>query len=238
MPSDVLKAERDSLEDEDTATAPVPNGSGAVLDDGHAGRRQVLVSGFAPGLVDAELQLQRAQCYSSIEDLRTKLHMRTRFYSYKKLNVRHQGPNTKANEALSSIGRRIQCTADKYRAARNALRSLIGSRADWIAEYHSQIPVLKDTDIRALGADDLETVCRKRKMKKGKKIAEGSVKVSWIWRGADGDGDDGLSASMCDIHASIPTANWTCFRGACRVDESSRTCSSMERRASSPSRGD
>ena len=207
MPSDMLKTEHDSLEGEDNATTPVPDGSGAAFDDDRVGRRQVLLSGFAPGLVDAELRLRRAQCHSAIEDLRTKLHMRTRFYGYKKLNVRHQGPNTKANEALSNIGRRIQRAANKYRAARDALKSLVGTHADWVAEYHSQFPALKDSDIHALGADDPDTARRKKKMRKGKKIAQGSVKVSWIWRGADGDGDDGLSAGTYGLHACIYTTD-------------------------------
>lgn len=140
LPSEVLSVERDD---------------GTVGDmDARNTRRQVLVAGFAVGLVDAEMRLRRAQCHSALDDLRTKLAMRTRYRQYKRVNVRHQAPNIKANEALANIERRIHKAAAKYRAAREALRSLVETHAVWIAEYDRQYPPLKDEDVRALDADD------------------------------------------------------------------------------------
>ena len=40
----------------------------------------------------------------------------------------------------------------------------------------------------------MEVVVKKRKMKKGKQVAEGSRKVSWIWRGANTTDSEELHA--------------------------------------------
>ena len=182
LPSDVLK----------TATS--------TLDDSQDSRtqRNTLLAGFSPGLVDMELRLRRAQCGDALDDLRTKLYMRTRFRQYKKINVRNQTRNMKANQALGNIERRIQRAADKYRAAREALAALVEDSDEWSANYAPYYLVLKPEDIRAFDADDPDTAQKKKKMKKGKKIAEGSRKVSWIWRGTADVENDGLNAgALC-----------------------------------------
>lgn len=163
--------------------------------------------------------------------------MHTWFYSYKKLNVRHQGPNTKANEALSSIGQCIQRMVD---TARDALRLLIGMCTDWLAEYNLQFPVLKDTDICALGADDPNTMYKKKKMKKGKKVAKGSLKVSWIWHGADTDGNDGLNTGIYSLAVlfALFSSLRSIYRSLGQVDESLCSLPSLERRAPTSSRRD
>ena len=186
LPSDVLRLARQDREAESPATAAE-----------RTARRDTLQRGFAEGLVEAESKLRLAQCHSGLDDLRTKLHMRTQLRNYKKINVRNQRPNLRANEALSSIERRIRRAAGKYRTAREALESLAGTFEAWDLGYAAQLRELKDEDIRSLDADDPDTVRKKKKMKKGKKVAEGSKKVSWIWRGADTN--DELNPGECIV---------------------------------------
>lgn len=186
LPSGVLRMDRD--------------GGGGSNDEAASrqARREVTIASFAPDLVPGEIQLRRAQCSDAIEDLRTKLYMRSRFRQYKRLNVRNQHRNGRANDALGNIEFRLQRAADKYRAARDALLSLIGSR-DWTPELAQQYPLLTHEDIRAFEADDPDTARKKKKMRKTKEkqIAEGSRKVSWIWRGADSTDNEGINAGMC-----------------------------------------
>lgn len=187
-------------------------------------RREATIASFAPNLVSGEIQLRRAQCGDALEDLRTKLYMRSRFRQYKRLNVRNQHRNGRANDALGNIEFRLQRAADKYRAARDALLSLIGSR-DWNAEYAQQYPTLTHEDIRAFESDDPDTVRKKKKMRKTqeKQIAEGSRKVSWIWRGADETDSEGINAGASPFTAdgsmNLPMCRPCRNRCSCRMDE-------------------
>ncbi|GJF00552.1 CxC2 domain-containing protein [Phanerochaete sordida] len=163
-----------------------------------ARRRSRLLESLAPDLVASEARLRQAQCSDALEDLRTKLHIRSRFRQYKRLNVRNQHRNQRANDTLVKIETRLQFAADKYRAARDALRSLVGDAATWQAQYASDYPDLRHDDVRPFDEDDADTKTRKQKMRKTKKkqIAEGSRKVSWIWRGAGSTDGEGISAGV------------------------------------------
>lgn len=94
LPSDVLRLARQEREDKSPIAATERTSKWAVLS-----------KGCVEGLIDAESKLCIAQCHSALDDLRTKLHMRIRLRNYKRINVRNQRPNLRANEALSSIER-------------------------------------------------------------------------------------------------------------------------------------
>ncbi|EKM49440.1 uncharacterized protein PHACADRAFT_106917 [Phanerochaete carnosa HHB-10118-sp] len=64
-----------------------------------------------------------------------------------------------------------------------------------MAEYNWCFPELKDEDVQSLEADNPDTARKKMKMKKGKKVTEGSKKISWTWCGTDAD--DELNSSVC-----------------------------------------
>ncbi|KAH9848497.1 hypothetical protein C2E23DRAFT_739298 [Lenzites betulinus] len=145
----------------------------------------------AEGLVDMEMQLRDAQCRDSLQDLRNQLHVKQRLFTYKKLHVRHQGPNTRARADLAAQEARIRGAAAKYRRARSALLSLRGA-----GEWETEFRVLADKDIRCVQDDDLEAVQRRRRREKDTGESEGHRVLSWIWRASDRDGDVGMVESL------------------------------------------
>lgn len=158
-------------------------------------RHQNLASSFVPDLMTAEMRLRRAQCCDALKDLCTKLHMRSHFRQYKRLNVRNQTWNMRANDALAKIEFCLHRAANKYRAACDALWSLVGGYTEWAVDYLDEFSELKHTDIQQFDDDDPSTKRKKKNMRKTakKQVAEGSRKVSWIWRGANTTDSEGIS---------------------------------------------
>lgn len=143
-------------------------------------------------LIELEDRLREAQCRDALQDLRNKLHTIDQLYHYKKLNVRNQGPNTRARTGISQQEVRKARAAKKYRRARRAKLALSGA-GPWEAE----LKVLEDDDIRGIQDDDPRAV-EKRKRKRGDKAgpAEGRRKISWIWHAADVGGSEKLIDSL------------------------------------------
>lgn len=193
LPSDLLKDARDERRPESTDVETIEEL--AV----RAERRDSYKRAMADGLADAELRLRKAQCSDAIEALRTKLFTRTRLIQYKRLNVRNQGPNTRARDALAGVQRKIELIAAKYNAARDALRSLVGKHDVWVIEYDRRYPRLRKEDIRGL-EDEATGKARKKKMMRGAVIGEGMRKASWIWRGAASTDSDDMNASECRFY--------------------------------------
>lgn len=104
----------------------------------------------------------------------------------------------RANNALNGIEMQLQRAVDKYRAAREALRSLVGTYDNRTKQYAQKYRDLKPEDIYAFDASDPDTARKKKRMHKAKKkqIAEGSRKTSWIWYGADETDSEGINAGM------------------------------------------
>ena len=198
LPSDILSPEREERpvnknDPQDVALA-------AARDQ----RRVALLRAMTLELDTVERRLREAQCTDALQGLRTRLYMRTRLLQYKKLNVRHQAPNVRARDALSTVEEKIELLAAKYRRAREALQSLVGTAVQWQQHYGNRFLVLRKEDIRGLEDDDPATARRKKKMrrKRTQPVAEGSRLVSWIWRGADRGTMDDLDASESFI--SVP----------------------------------
>ncbi|KAI0716933.1 hypothetical protein C8Q76DRAFT_616443 [Earliella scabrosa] len=147
----------------------------------------------ATRLQDIEARLREAQCHDALQDLRNKLHTIAHLYKYKKVNVRHQGPNTRARADVSKQEERKDRAAATYRRAHSAKLALSGP-GDWM----KTLQVLRDEDIRHMTDEDADTIKKKRKRKKDTPagVGEGHRKVSWIWQGADAGGSAGTTDSL------------------------------------------
>ncbi|KAI9069790.1 hypothetical protein FKP32DRAFT_1559042 [Trametes sanguinea] len=143
-------------------------------------------------LLEMEIRLREAQCRDALQDLRNKLHTIQQLYNYKKLNVRNQGPNTRARTSISQQDTRKDRAVRKYRRARRALFALRGP-GDW----EKELQVLEDHDVRALEDDDPRMVA-KRKRKRDDQVgpAEGRRKLSWIWQAAGSQDSEGMIDSL------------------------------------------
>ncbi|KAJ7631946.1 hypothetical protein DFH06DRAFT_1337469 [Mycena polygramma] len=164
-------------------------------------------SGCNKGVVEIELRLRDAQCRSALDHIRSHLHVKSRFRTYKSGQVRHQGATTRARNLMNRNDERIRVQAEKYIAAWEAKRALVGEAA---VEWHRLNP---KKDLRCMDSDEDRAIGRARKKKgrgKGAKrgagepgtaederdgvpegrrrrdpTGEGTRTISWIWMGAD-----------------------------------------------------
>ncbi|KAI0694816.1 hypothetical protein C8Q76DRAFT_634374 [Earliella scabrosa] len=141
-------------------------------------------------LQNIEARLREAQCRDALQDVRNKLHSLAHLYKYKRVNVRHQGPNTRARADLDKQDERKLRAVERYRRARRAFLALSGP-----GEWEKTLRVLNDDDVRHMTDDDPHTTLIKRK-RSNKGPAEGRRKVSWIWQGADADGNGSTTDSL------------------------------------------
>lgn len=156
-----------------------------------------------PVLYEYEFRLRRAQAYETLDDIRGHLRLRAHMWTYKDRNIRGQAANTRSNNLLNRVKKKVQASAEQYRAARTALLSLSTRTGD--LGWQESLQELKEEDIRAFTDDtDGETQAEKRKREKknkGKgKLGEGFRKLSWIWMvvGVAVDGEDtGLQEGAC-----------------------------------------
>ncbi|KAH9845982.1 hypothetical protein C2E23DRAFT_872607 [Lenzites betulinus] len=143
-------------------------------------------------LIEMEIRLRTAQCRDALQDIRNKLHTIDQLYNYKKLNVRNQGPNTRARNSIAQQEARKLRAVQKYRRARHAVAVLSGP-GDWELEFK----LLRDEDVRGIEDDD-PAVIEKRKRKRGDKSgpAEGRRRMLWIWHTSNTDGPQQITDSL------------------------------------------
>ena len=141
-------------------------------------------------LIKLESRYREAMCREALQDVRNKLHSLAYLYRYKKVNIRHQGPSTRARADLAKHEGRKQRAIERYRRSRRAKLALCGPGA-----WENELQELRDGDIRHLTDDDPDTAQKKRKQKKPGP-SEGSRKLSWIWKGADADGNASATDSL------------------------------------------
>lgn len=113
-----------------------------------------------------EWELRVGQASEAITSLRRELFLHTHLRNFKSGFSRGQTANTRAQNALSTVNRRMAAHAADYRAARSALQSLsitLERGAEMV-----RFPELGREDIRGLSEID-------------PKKSEGTTKVSWIW---------------------------------------------------------
>ncbi|KAJ7205080.1 hypothetical protein C8J57DRAFT_1259097 [Mycena rebaudengoi] len=98
------------------------------------------------GLCGTETRLRVAQCQNALSTLRTRLHAKRHFISYRNANVAGQVQSTKVATLIGQIGERVDMAAAKYRKGRDALVALNGGEA-----HVPQFRELHADDIRLNG---------------------------------------------------------------------------------------
>ncbi|KAJ7711574.1 hypothetical protein B0H16DRAFT_1343629 [Mycena metata] len=83
-------------------------------------------AGCFKGVVRTEERLRDAQCRSALEQIRSSLHVKSRFRTYKGGQVRHQGVTTRSRNLMDRNDAKIRIYGKKYIAAWEALRALLG----------------------------------------------------------------------------------------------------------------
>ena len=151
-----------------------------------------------------ELRLRMAQADEALEDVRRGRRMITGLVQFKKLNISGAGnkPNTRMRTLYNRLQLRIQCAADRYRAARDALVVLDPSGA-WKDRFRK----LNTADIRGPGRQEDDKVTQ----------TNSRYEMSWIWlvsRSTDGDSDGE------DVFDETMRSEWAKMKARCdRWDE-------------------
>ena len=139
------------------------------------------------GLSAMEVRLREGQLSSALDTLRSSLHVKARLLKFKSRNIRHQNLNTRAREKIDSNEMKVLTAAEKYRAAWQAMKRLVGD-GPWVDKWRE----LKKTDVRCLQEDNGQ-------MRGMTDHMEGRRTVSWIWHSADGNSgaEQGLTEGKC-----------------------------------------
>jgi hypothetical protein len=103
-------------------------------------------TGCVPGLCVTEVKLRASQCQNALVMLRTRLHAKRHFISYRNANIAGQIKSTKAATLIGQIGERVDAAVAKYRQGREALVELSGG-----PEHVPQFRALLDADVRLDG---------------------------------------------------------------------------------------
>ncbi|KAJ7606921.1 hypothetical protein FB45DRAFT_1011540 [Roridomyces roridus] len=187
------------------------------------------------GLAVMEDMMRDAQCECAIDDLRRQLTVKSRLLTYKRVEARHQGMNTRARSIVNRNEVKIRLHSEKYQAAWEAKRRLCGgdpTKVGW--------GLLRREDVRCMeDAAEVERSAASRKAKEDRRRAreaelqeigemlppredegtpdreaverggESVRRVSWIWTGADSgneDLDEALRIEWCKANAR--TRRW------------------------------
>ncbi|KAJ7481074.1 hypothetical protein B0H11DRAFT_1724414, partial [Mycena galericulata] len=191
-------------------------------------------TGCNRGVVAIETRLRDAQCRSALDQIRNALHVKSRFRTYKGGQVRHQGATTRARNLMNRNDRKIRIHAEKYIAARDAKRRLVGEASVGWRRLNPK------KDLRCMeSADDAAQRNKRKVLGKGKKRAvgapptaeekrdgvpeggrgrdrpsEGRRSVSWIWMGVESDASATNEAILAGLRAEwakawARTRRWT-----------------------------
>ena len=134
--------------------------------------------------------MREAQAYEALEEIRQHLRLRTHMWKYKDKNTSGQRANTRSQNLINRVQKKVDAGAAKYNMARKALVKL----SSYVGEvgWRSKLLPLAQEDIRAfVDIEDGES--------------EGRRKLSWIWKvvGISNDEDDkGVQEGM------HPTVSW------------------------------
>lgn len=181
---------------------------------------ELRVLGCNKGVEAIELRLRDAQCRSALDQIRNYLYVKSRFRTYKGAQVRHQGATTRARGLMNRNDEKIRMQAEKYVAAWEAKRSLVGEgNIGWHRlDPKKDLRCMDGEEDRAVGsnrkwrgrgrkrgigepateADAAEAVGEGRRQRDP--TGEGTRTISWIWMGADTSTDttnDAVLTGMC-----------------------------------------
>lgn len=119
-----------------------------------------------PALKMYEWKLRQGQAYDALEDLRHNLRLRSHLYKEKDRYSRGVAQNTRSNNSIANVQRKIDQVATKYRTARAALIAL--SPGLDVSPWMKDLRRLENADIRGLSEGLFGDT-------------EGRRNVSWIW---------------------------------------------------------
>ncbi|KAJ7837785.1 hypothetical protein B0H14DRAFT_3459923 [Mycena olivaceomarginata] len=105
------------------------------------------------GLADIENKLGDAQCSSALERLRKQLHVKSRLLTYKAIQSRHQGANTRSRTLVERNESKIRLQSEKYQMAWEARLRLADMDREAVGWR-----VLRPEDIRCM--EDAEELAR------------------------------------------------------------------------------
>lgn len=161
--------------------------------------------GCFAGLATIEAKLRSAQCNDALERIRSLQRARQSMLQFRNRQIRGQRNNTRAVASILRLEDKSQATAVTYRAARAALKKLIGPGV-----WEKQLRVLQKHDITAPDGsvvdiedptDDIGANGKPKKIKTKKQnsdaakgLGQGKHAIGWIWTVGTplGTGDDVL----------------------------------------------
>lgn len=115
-------------------------------------------TGCLGDIVAKEEKLREAQCFDSLEALRTAIRSRRSITYYRQLNQRSQKQATRSWDAVHRLRVRERLAIAKYRVARNALMKLRGPGA-----WTKTLRILEDKDAKDLDSQifDIDDIRRR-----------------------------------------------------------------------------
>lgn len=130
------------------------------------------------GLVEKEVRIQIARARDSIDEVCRLLRLKAGGLEFKKANATGQRDSSRARTVINNFELKILRAAERYRAARAAIRSLDPARKEL-----EELKELRRQDVRGVG-DDEDEVHRKKKSKSHRNAvqSERNFEASWIWR--------------------------------------------------------
>jgi hypothetical protein len=164
------------------------------------------------GLAAIEASLRDVQLSSSLELLRRQLHVKSRLITYKSLQARAQGANTRSKGIVDRNECKIRLHSEKYQMAWEAKRSLVGVDAEavgWKKLLKEDIRCMQDAEELARSELKRRAQDERRRQREDTLRREGELppltaeeeeravrggesvrQVSWIWTGAGMMGSD------------------------------------------------
>ncbi|KAJ6499891.1 hypothetical protein DFH09DRAFT_945023 [Mycena vulgaris] len=100
-----------------------------------------------------EDELRDAQCGMALLRLRNQLHIKSRLLTYKEIQARNQGPNTRSRSVVETNESKIRLHSEKYQMAWDAKRRLNGGTPEAVGWR-----ILRPEDIRCM--EDAEEIAR------------------------------------------------------------------------------
>jgi hypothetical protein len=111
-----------------------------------------------------EERLRDAQCRTGLEEIRSTLHVKSRFRTYKGGQVRHQGATTRSRNLMNHNDARLRLHAEKYIAVWEAKRALAGGKEIGWKRLNPK------KDLRCMDSEEDRAVGNIRKVKGRKRM--------------------------------------------------------------------
>ncbi|TRM61685.1 hypothetical protein BD626DRAFT_405012 [Schizophyllum amplum] len=134
------------------------------------------------GLPDKELLLRKAGARDCLQLLRKKLHAKQYYIEFRNKSLTGQKANTRAHTMLATLQERIDYDAEAYRAARQAILSLLN------VDAHPDYPPLLAKDLQLEGElkDNDDDAARRmaaagRQRSRHIHVSTSKHTMSWIW---------------------------------------------------------